>query len=221
MLLTTHKTTRQDTWMPVNRWTFVNGTWSLFLVILIQYSQRHTMINHCDRRITLLSDTDICFALFNLFTYYYILNNTYIMNTINVIWTWIRRSLGILPVVDSKLCYRKLSTWPEKKCLILTSVLLFRTNCPYECRNNCQMFAIRHVWYNAFVNLQCFIKCCSEIMKSLPVWPTVPFETHQYWQVSQYVLLSFHTLLYSIRSLILSTAIKIDKSNKGSIPKHM
>jgi hypothetical protein len=31
---------------------------SLFLVILIQYSQRHSMINHCDRRITLLSDTD-------------------------------------------------------------------------------------------------------------------------------------------------------------------
>jgi hypothetical protein len=25
-------------------------------VILIQYSQRHTMINHCDRHITLLSD---------------------------------------------------------------------------------------------------------------------------------------------------------------------
>ena len=24
----------------------------------VQYSQRHTMINHCDRRITLLSDTD-------------------------------------------------------------------------------------------------------------------------------------------------------------------
>jgi hypothetical protein len=24
-------------------------------------------------------------------------------------------------------------------------VLLFGTNCPYECRNNCQMFAIRHV----------------------------------------------------------------------------
>ena len=46
------------------------------------------------------------------------------------------------------------------------SVLLFRSNCPYKCRNNCQMFAIRHVWYNAFVNLQCFIKCCSEIMKS-------------------------------------------------------
>jgi hypothetical protein len=37
----------------------------------------------------------------------------------------------------------------------------------------------------------------------------------------KYVLLSFHTLLYSIRSLTLSTAKKIDKSNKGSIPKHM
>jgi hypothetical protein len=31
---------------------------SLFLVILIQYSQRHSVINHCDRPITLLSDTD-------------------------------------------------------------------------------------------------------------------------------------------------------------------
>jgi hypothetical protein len=26
---------------------------------IVQYSRRHTMINHCDRRITLLSDTDI------------------------------------------------------------------------------------------------------------------------------------------------------------------
>ena len=32
----------------------------------LQYSQRHTMINHCDRRITHLSDTDIFFVLFNL-----------------------------------------------------------------------------------------------------------------------------------------------------------
>jgi hypothetical protein len=31
---------------------------SLFLVILIQYSQRHGRINHYDRCITLLSDTD-------------------------------------------------------------------------------------------------------------------------------------------------------------------
>jgi hypothetical protein len=38
--------------------------------IHVKYSQRHNMINHCDRRITLLSDTDISFGLFNLFTYF-------------------------------------------------------------------------------------------------------------------------------------------------------
>ena len=32
----------------------------------LQYSQRDTMINHCDRRITHLSDTDISFVLFNI-----------------------------------------------------------------------------------------------------------------------------------------------------------
>jgi hypothetical protein len=36
----------------------------------IQYSQRQSMINHCDRHITLLSDTDISFGLFNLLTYF-------------------------------------------------------------------------------------------------------------------------------------------------------
>ena len=29
-----------------------------FINLQLQYSQRHTMINHCDRRVTLLSDTD-------------------------------------------------------------------------------------------------------------------------------------------------------------------
>ena len=32
-------------------------------------SQRHSVINHCDRCITLLSDTDMSFGLFNPFTY--------------------------------------------------------------------------------------------------------------------------------------------------------
>jgi hypothetical protein len=44
----------------------------------VQYSQRHSVIYHCDRHITLLSDTDITllsdtdisFGLFNLFTYF-------------------------------------------------------------------------------------------------------------------------------------------------------
>ena len=34
----------------------------------IQYSQRHSVVNHRDRRITLLSDTEITFGLFDLFT---------------------------------------------------------------------------------------------------------------------------------------------------------
>ena len=40
---------------------------------LLQYSQRHGVINHCDRHITLLSDTDISFGLFNLQMYLLIL----------------------------------------------------------------------------------------------------------------------------------------------------
>ena len=32
---------------------------------LLQYSQRHQVINHCDRTITNLGDTEISFALFN------------------------------------------------------------------------------------------------------------------------------------------------------------
>jgi hypothetical protein len=38
----------------------------LFLNLKLQYSQRHTMINHCDRRITHLSDLDISFVLLNI-----------------------------------------------------------------------------------------------------------------------------------------------------------
>ena len=62
---------------------------SLFLVILIQYSQRHSVTNHCDRRITLLSDTDISFVLFNLFCIYLlilmcILGDRKLSNILNV-----------------------------------------------------------------------------------------------------------------------------------------
>ena len=42
----------------------------IFYTGQLQYSQRHSVINHCDRHITLLSDTDISFVLFNLFTYF-------------------------------------------------------------------------------------------------------------------------------------------------------
>ena len=48
----------------INQFFFLNLTFGQ-----VQYSQRHSVINHCDRRITLLSDPDIFFGLFNLFTY--------------------------------------------------------------------------------------------------------------------------------------------------------
>ena len=37
-------------------------------VCFVQYSQRHNVINYCDRDSPYLSDNDIFFALFNLFT---------------------------------------------------------------------------------------------------------------------------------------------------------
>jgi hypothetical protein len=43
---------------------------TILVVLKLQYSQRHSVINHCDRRTTLLNDTDIFFVLFNLFTYF-------------------------------------------------------------------------------------------------------------------------------------------------------
>ena len=58
------------------------------------------------------------------------IDRSYIMNTINVICTLIRRSLGIFPVVDSKLCYRKPAAWPEEKCLILA--LMHKTHPTYK-----------------------------------------------------------------------------------------
>ena len=44
----------------------INFTTSV-LFWIIQYNQRHSMINHCDRHITLLSDTDISVGLFYLY----------------------------------------------------------------------------------------------------------------------------------------------------------
>jgi hypothetical protein len=42
----------------------------LAVSVLMQYNQTHGVKNPCDRLITLLSDTDISFALFILITYF-------------------------------------------------------------------------------------------------------------------------------------------------------
>jgi hypothetical protein len=57
----------------------------LFLMILIQYSQRHSMINHCDRCITILTDTDMfLLCLIYLLTFLCILgDSTFVCNTLD------------------------------------------------------------------------------------------------------------------------------------------
>ena len=49
----------------------------------------HSVINHCDRRITLLSDADISFGLFNLFTFFDLYSFWVIIsNNLNVNEIW-------------------------------------------------------------------------------------------------------------------------------------
>ena len=37
-------------------------------MLYLQYRQRRSVLNHCDRRITHLDDLDISFVLFNIFS---------------------------------------------------------------------------------------------------------------------------------------------------------
>ena len=62
------------------------------------------MINHCDRRITLLSDTDIFFGLFNLFTY---LDMPFVSNTLKC-----KRNFEEIFYV----CYNDLSSYVFDNC---------------------------------------------------------------------------------------------------------
>ena len=39
------------------------------MIMKIQYSQRHNAIVHCDRRITLLSDTDIFWSVQSIYLF--------------------------------------------------------------------------------------------------------------------------------------------------------
>jgi hypothetical protein len=66
---------------------FKYGIWLLLyinksqFVTSIQYSQGHTMINHCDRRITLLSDIDISFVLFNISSKFLLYLECYLLSS--------------------------------------------------------------------------------------------------------------------------------------------
>ena len=48
----------------------------------LQYSQRHSVINHCDRRITHLGDLDISFVLLNIFSTFLLHLECYLLKCI-------------------------------------------------------------------------------------------------------------------------------------------
>ena len=52
----------------------------MLLYFHIQYSQRHTMINHCDRRITHLGGLDISFVLLNKFSQFLLHLQCYLLS---------------------------------------------------------------------------------------------------------------------------------------------
>ena len=53
----------------------------LYFTLYLQYSQRHTMINHCDRRITHLGDLNISFVLLNIFSKFLLHLECYLSTT--------------------------------------------------------------------------------------------------------------------------------------------
>jgi hypothetical protein len=51
-----------------------------YQILNVQYSQRHTMINHCDTRITHLGDMDISFVLLNISSKFLLYLECYILS---------------------------------------------------------------------------------------------------------------------------------------------
>jgi hypothetical protein len=66
------------------------------------------MINHCDRCTTHLSDTDISFALFNLYlldscAFWVIVNNTLNSKDILEYWRYIKQNKRYFSIIDIKI----------------------------------------------------------------------------------------------------------------------
>ena len=86
-------------------------------------------------------------------------------------------------------------------------VLLFGTNCPYECRNNCQMFAIRRVIFYLFAisfflgwNYMCLgieplfdlsIFIAVDKVKDRILYNKVWKDNWTYWDTCQYYILPY------------------------------
>jgi hypothetical protein len=84
-------------------------------------------------------------------------------------------------------------------------VLLFGTNCPYECRNNCQMFAIRRVifyfffiWFFLGCNYRCLgieplfelsLSTVVDKVKDRILYNKVWKDNWTYWDTCQYYII--------------------------------
>ena len=84
-----------------------------FTILKIQYSQRHGMINHCDRHITPLSDTDISLGLF-----------TYTDISLGL-FTYTDISLGLFTYIDISLVYLPIQIYLLVYLLILIYLLVY------------------------------------------------------------------------------------------------
>ena len=74
------------------------------------------------------------------------------------------------------------------------------------------MFAISHVWYNAFVILQCNIECRPEVMKSLVASPAVLFEATifvrmMHWSHDIFILGQIKRKLFRVEWVYISSVI--------------
>ena len=98
-------------------------------------------------------------------------------------------------------------------------VLLFGTNCPYECRNNCQMFAIRRVIFYFFSiyfflgwNYLCLgieplfelsIFTAVDKVKDRILYNKVWKDNWTYWDTCQYYII-YGSIEYTSKEIIIS-----------------
>jgi uncharacterized membrane protein YccF (DUF307 family) len=95
---------------------------SLILVILVQYIQRHTMINHCDRRITHLVDTDTVWFIMVCFWMYCISITKMSDTSITVIYHGMSLNVLYQYHQDEWYIYHSDLSWYVSECTVSVSL---------------------------------------------------------------------------------------------------
>ena len=95
----------------------------LFYIYNVQYRRRHIVINHCDRRITLLNDTDIFCVLFNLLTYFWMIPSNTLLVIEKKFWRCTCMS-------ETEVRTKDISTLPRWVIRLITRILSrYVSNC--------------------------------------------------------------------------------------------